>query len=79
MSEWYEKFFDGLYARVLPKTFDETRSLEHARMVKKLLRVRKGGRVLDIPCGTGRLTIPLARMGLAMTGVDLSRGHVVQT
>ena len=28
--------------------------------------------MLDVPCGQGRLTIPLAEMGLTMTGVDQS-------
>ena len=32
---------------------------------------RQGGPVLDIACGTGWLAIPLARSGLAVTGVDI--------
>lgn len=31
-----------------------------------------GGPVLDLACGTGRLAIPLARMGHAVTGIDLA-------
>jgi SAM-dependent methyltransferase len=31
-----------------------------------------GGPVLDLACGTGYLTIPLAEMGLSVTGVDLA-------
>lgn len=31
-----------------------------------------GGPVLDLACGTGFLTIPLAALGLAATGVDLA-------
>lgn len=75
-SEWYRHFFDGLYAEVLPKTFDGPRTLRQARTVKRLLRVRRGQRVLDIPCGQGRLTIPLAVMGLRMTGVDLTALYI---
>lgn len=32
----------------------------------------RGGRVLDLACGSGRLTIPLARAGLDVLGGDLS-------
>ena len=32
----------------------------------------RGGRILDLACGSGRLTIPLARSGLQVTGGDLS-------
>jgi len=34
---------------------------------------RAGGNVLEYGCGTGRITLALARAGLAVTGVDLSR------
>jgi len=32
----------------------------------------KGSRVIDVPCGIGRVAIPLARLGFDVTGVDLS-------
>lgn len=31
------------------------------------------GKVLDLACGTGRLTIPLARKGLHVTGLEISQ------
>jgi SAM-dependent methyltransferase len=33
---------------------------------------RAGSRVLELACGTGRLTVPLAQAGLTITGLDLS-------
>ena len=35
-----------------------------------------GGPVLEIACGTGRVSIPLARLGLAVTGVDSVPGMI---
>lgn len=36
------------------------------------LRLQKGTRVLDVACGTGNLTIPAARTGTTVTGVDIA-------
>jgi SAM-dependent methyltransferase len=36
------------------------------------LAQRLGGNVLELGCGTGRLTIPLAQQGLTMTGLDVA-------
>ncbi len=41
--------------------------LELARDVKM-----KGGAILEVGCGTGRVTLPLAQEGVAITGLDLS-------
>jgi len=75
-AEWYETFFDGLYGRVLAGQFDESRTAGQARLIKKVLRLRKGRRVLDSPCGLGRITFALAKLGLDVTGADLAAGYL---
>jgi SAM-dependent methyltransferase len=35
-----------------------------------------GGPVLELGCGTGRVTIPIARMGIPVTGLDLVPGMI---
>jgi len=37
------------------------------------LAAARGGPVLEYGCGNGRITVPLARAGIEVTGVDLSR------
>ncbi|WP_449349827.1 class I SAM-dependent methyltransferase [Streptomyces shaanxiensis] len=38
-----------------------------------LNKIRPGQRVLDMGCGTGRFTVPMAELGADVTGLDLSR------
>lgn len=40
--------------------------------------IPQGTRVLDVACGTGNLTIPLARRGAVATGVDIAPNLVAQ-
>ncbi|MCY2924142.1 MAG: class I SAM-dependent methyltransferase [Planctomycetota bacterium] len=75
-TEWFETFFAGLYGRVLADDQHELAAPGEARLVRKLLRLRKGQSVLDVPCGLGRIAIPLAQTGLAVTGVDLMPAFV---
>lgn len=37
------------------------------------LATQHGGPVLDLACGTGRIAIPIAEVGIQVTGLDLSR------
>src|SRR5918998_5714940 len=45
---------------------------------ERLVRERAPARVLELACGTGRVTLPLARLGVAGTvvGIDLSEPFV---
>ncbi|MFN8445756.1 MAG: class I SAM-dependent methyltransferase [Caldilineaceae bacterium] len=42
------------------------------------LNFRPGERVLDVACGTGNLTIPAARSGAKVTGIDIAPNLVEQ-
>ena len=75
-DKWYETFFDGLYAKVLAGRHDESRTLAEARTIKKVLKLRKGKRILDCPCGMGRITFQLAKLGLDVTGADLTASYI---
>jgi len=60
MYQWTE-YYD-LTQRGVPG--DEAFYLEMARQAS--------GEVLDLACGTGRITIPIAEAGIPVTGIDLS-------
>jgi ubiquinone/menaquinone biosynthesis C-methylase UbiE len=65
----------------ISKTFDESertfegrlyRELEWERLVKRYLSKDKSTKILDAGGGTGRLTLPIAKLGYKVTLCDLS-------
>ena len=74
--EWHDRFFKGLYFRVMAGQFSSSQSRKEALFIRRVLRARWGHKVLDIPCGMGRVTIALARLGLRMTGIDRQEAYV---
>ncbi len=45
-------------------------------VVEVLAGLAGGGRALELGIGTGRIALPLARRGVALHGIDLSRAMV---
>jgi len=70
-TEWFRTFDDALWLQAGDEGTDR-----HAAFIRRALRLRKGSRVLDAPCGAGRITVHLARGGCAVTGIDLHPAHV---
>jgi 2-polyprenyl-3-methyl-5-hydroxy-6-metoxy-1,4-benzoquinol methylase len=70
-----------LYDSLFPNAVDGASLEDEARRERLLAserfyleEARKcGGRVLELACGTGRLTIPIAQSGVDIIGADLSR------
>jgi SAM-dependent methyltransferase len=72
-SNWFETFFSGLAVDFWRAVVPEEATAEDVEFLWKHLGLSAGSRVLDVPCGAGRLTLPLAARGCAMTGVDISK------
>lgn len=72
MNEWWRTFFDEEYLYLAGHVFQQMDSTEQAAALWSLLDLRPGCRLLDAPCGWGRLSHPLAQFGAAVLGVDQS-------
>lgn len=72
MSEWWQTFFDEDYLRLWEgrKADDETE--RQVAGLCSLLGLHEGSRVLDAPCGYGRISLALAKRGATVLGVDYS-------
>lgn len=69
-NDWFHDFFSGaavdFWVDVAPSPDDDVTFLQ------SVFGSANGQKILDLACGAGRHTIPLARAGYAMTGVDRS-------
>ena len=74
MSElsWYQAFFGEDYLRIYAPFLPEEKSQQDVEGILGLLNLAPESRVLDLCCGTGRHTIPMAQRGYKMIGQDLS-------
>ena len=78
---WWTDFFDDIYADIglVPATdraqFARTAT---ARFIVDTLRLEAGKTVLDQCCGIGRLSLPLADIGVRVIGVDQAPGYAAR-
>ena len=52
--------------------------LSDLQFYKRWLPQNKGARILELCCGTGRLTLPIARDGYNISGVDYTPSMLAQ-
>ena len=71
MTSWYETFFSGLSVEFWIHAAPPPSS-EELDFLREQFAIQPGKRVLDIPYGAGRHAVPLAELGYAVTGLDIS-------
>src|SRR5215831_9014836 len=69
---WWQTFFDADYLHLWAETLTPERNAAEADGIWRLLDLTEGSRVLDAPCGQGRLSQALAIRGARVLGVDQS-------
>jgi SAM-dependent methyltransferase len=71
-EEWWKTFFTGLVVDFWRAAMPPETTTAEADFFARHLALAPGARVLDVPCGNGRLALELARRGYRLTGVDIS-------
>src|SRR5207244_13543351 len=71
-SNWFETFFHGVTLDLWRRAIPPEQTTVEAEFLIDHLNCDAGARVLDVPCGNGRLSFELAQRGLRITGVDIS-------
>ena len=67
---------DNLEEYADPVNYDQEDPSDTGVVFYSALAREAGGSVLEIACGTGRVSIPIARLGFAVTGVDIVPGMI---
>src|SRR5438132_1295912 len=75
-SNWFETFFHGVTLDLWRKAIPLEQTTAEAEFLIDHLNCDAGARVLDVPCGNGRLSFELAQRGLRVTGVDISEEFI---
>jgi SAM-dependent methyltransferase len=68
------ELFDDDYLYFYADALGDQRSDDDSEVVMRLLSLRPGTRVLDVPCGEGRIAGRLARAGCEVLGIDINEG-----
>jgi len=75
-TEWFQNWFDTPYYHLL---YDHRNENEAEFFMKNLIRfldLKKGDKILDLPCGKGRHSFFLNTQGFNVTGADLSKNSI---
>lgn len=75
-TEWWRDHFSGGMLDLWQAIVPPEQAREDADFLLAHGGVRPAGRVLDVPCGDGRVAIELAARGVRMVGVDISAGQI---
>ena len=70
--EWWREFFSGLALDFVRNVKSPETTAEETAFVESVLGLTPGAKVLDVPCGSGRLSLALAGRGWRVTGVDFN-------
>ena len=75
---WWETFFDSAYLRIWGEVLKDRDPAAEAAEVTELVGLEPPARLLDVPCGFGRVSEHLARLGFEVVGVEAAPEMVTE-
>lgn len=77
-DHWQDDFFSNTWATVGGELIPDAQTVSEANAIEALFGLGAGARVLDMPCGHGRLSIEFALRGYSVTGVEKYAGTLAE-
>jgi len=71
--EWWQTFFSGIVLDMWQQAIPEEHTRAEAEFISSVLHLPPGARILDAPCGEGRIARELAAKGYQLTGLDMAQ------
>lgn len=71
-TNWWESFFHGVALDFWRAAISDEQTRAEADFINNQLQLPVGAKLLDVPCGNGRLSIELGAFGFELTGVDIA-------
>jgi len=75
---WWQNFFHGIALDLWRAAVTPEQTKAEADFIIQQLRVPDGAKLLDVPCGNGRLSLELAARGYQLTGVDFASEFIAE-
>ncbi len=72
INNWWKTTFGKTYFYAFVPTYPPEQTKKEVSFIVKNLHLKKGAKILDIPCGQGRHSIELAHCGFKVIGIDYS-------
>lgn len=72
-TDWWHSFYEETPFELYLKREDQSNLTREIAFLKKHLQLSLGDTVLDQCCGCGAMSIPMAKQGISVLGIDLSK------
>src|ERR1043165_1589307 len=77
-DNWFLDFFSGATLDVWRNAIPVEQTEEELEFLCQALQPPEHGKLLDVPCGNGRLSIPLGLLPFEVTGIDFSDKFIAE-
>jgi len=74
-KDWYKTFFKT-FGILQPIFYTSEQTKKQADFIFEILNLKRGSKVLDVPCGNGRIAFELAKKGCVVTGIDFNENMI---